>query len=250
MQQYFFVACSLRDIIRRHRKQPGNSWDNFPDKVAIQLNDTHPAIAIVELLRILVDEEDLPWDKAWAIVTRTFGYTNHTLLPEALEKWSVPLFQRVLPRHLQIIYDINVLPHGGVRTPVARRQPEEARLLPDRGERRQDGADGHTSPSSASSRGQRRRRAAHGTAQAQPLPRLQRALSRANSTTRPTASPRAAGCSSATRASPRLITRPHRRRLGARSRPAPQAREMGRRPGFPARVHGHQARQQGRTSPP
>ena len=108
VQQYFFVACSLRDIIRRHRKQPSNSWDNFPEKVAIQLNDTHPAIAIIELLRILVDEEDLPWNKAWQIVTQTFGYTNHTLLPEALERWSVPLFQRVLPRHLQLIYDINV----------------------------------------------------------------------------------------------------------------------------------------------
>ena len=108
VQQYFFVACSLRDIIRRHRKQPSNSWDNFPDKVAIQLNDTHPAIAVVDLLRILIDEEDLPWKKAWEIVTRTFSYTNHTLLPEALERWSVPLFQRVLPRHLQLIFDINV----------------------------------------------------------------------------------------------------------------------------------------------
>ena len=108
VQQYFFVACSLRDIIRRHRKQAGNSWDNFPEKVAIQLNDTHPAIAIVDLLRILIDEEDLPWDKAWPIVTRTFSYTNHTLLPEALERWSVQLFQRVLPRHLQLIFDINV----------------------------------------------------------------------------------------------------------------------------------------------
>ncbi|MDD2763317.1 MAG: glycogen/starch/alpha-glucan phosphorylase [Opitutaceae bacterium] len=108
VQQYFFVACSLRDLIRRHRKQPGNSWENFPDKVAIQLNDTHPGVAIAELLRILLDEENLPWDKAWPIVTRTFSYTNHTLLPEALERWSVPLYQRVLPRHLQIIYDINV----------------------------------------------------------------------------------------------------------------------------------------------
>jgi starch phosphorylase len=108
VQQYFFVACSLRDIIRRHRKHPNNSWDNFSEKVAIQLNDTHPAIAIVELLRILVDEEDLPWEKAWEIVTRTFSYTNHTLLPEALERWSVPLFQRVLPRHLQLIFDLNV----------------------------------------------------------------------------------------------------------------------------------------------
>jgi starch phosphorylase len=107
VQQYFFVTCSLRDIIRRHRKQPGNSWGNFADKVAIQLNDTHPAIAIVELMRILIDEDRLSWDQAWQIVTRTFSYTNHTLLPEALERWSVPLLQRVLPRHLQIIYDIN-----------------------------------------------------------------------------------------------------------------------------------------------
>ena len=107
VQQYFFVACSLRDIIRRHRKRNGNSWENFADKVAIQLNDTHPAVAIVELHRILIDEENLPWERAWEIVTRTFGYTNHTLMPEALEKWSVPLFQRVLPRHMEIIYDIN-----------------------------------------------------------------------------------------------------------------------------------------------
>ena len=107
VQQYFFVTCSLRDIIRRHRKRPGNSWDNFADKAAIQLNDTHPAIAIVELMRILIDEDGVPWEQAWQIVTRTFSYTNHTLLPEALERWSVSLFQRVLPRHLQILYDIN-----------------------------------------------------------------------------------------------------------------------------------------------
>jgi len=107
VQQYFFIACSLRDILRRHFRSPSNSWDNFADKVAVQLNDTHPAITIVELMRILLDEHDLTWDAAWKIVTRTFAYTNHTLLPEALEKWGVPLFERVLPRHLQIIYDIN-----------------------------------------------------------------------------------------------------------------------------------------------
>jgi starch phosphorylase len=107
VQQYFFVACSLRDILRRHFRTAGNSWDNFPDKVAVQLNDTHPAISIVELLRILMDEHHIGWETAWGIATRTFAYTNHTLLPEALEKWSVGLFNRVLPRHLQIIYDIN-----------------------------------------------------------------------------------------------------------------------------------------------
>jgi len=106
LQQYFFVACSLRDILRRFHKDNAD-WENFPDKVAIQLNDTHPAIGIPELQRLLTDEFGLSWKKAWGIVTRTFAYTNHTLLPEALEKWSVALFRKVLPRHLQIIFEIN-----------------------------------------------------------------------------------------------------------------------------------------------
>jgi starch phosphorylase len=107
MQQYFFVACSMRDIIRRHFRSPANSWGNFAAKVAVQLNDTHPAIAVVELARILVDEENMTLEAAWDIVTPTFAYTNHTLLPEALEKWGVGLFERLLPRHLQLIYEIN-----------------------------------------------------------------------------------------------------------------------------------------------
>jgi len=106
LQQYFFVACSLRDIIRRFEKD-NSDWETFPDKVAIQLNDTHPAIGIPELQRLLVDEYGLAWKKAWSIVTRTFAYTNHTLMPEALEKWGVALFRKVLPRHLQIIFEIN-----------------------------------------------------------------------------------------------------------------------------------------------
>lgn len=106
IQQYFFVACSLKDIIRRFQKN-NEEWSEFPNKVTIQLNDTHPSIAVVELQRLLHDEYGMPWDQAWEIVTRTFAYTNHTLLPEALEKWSVGLFQKVLPRHLQIIFDIN-----------------------------------------------------------------------------------------------------------------------------------------------
>jgi glycogen phosphorylase len=106
LQQYFFVACSLKDIIRRFHRTNAD-WEDFPEKVAIQLNDTHPAIAVVELQRILHDEYGMNWEKAWSIVIRTFAYTNHTLLPEALEKWSVGLFQKVVPRHLQIIFQIN-----------------------------------------------------------------------------------------------------------------------------------------------
>ena len=99
-------ACSLKDIIRRFRRT-NDDWEDFPEKVAIQLNDTHPAIAVVELQRILHDEYGIAWERAWSIVTRTCAYTNHTLLPEALEKWSVEIFQKVVPRHLQIIFEIN-----------------------------------------------------------------------------------------------------------------------------------------------
>jgi starch phosphorylase len=105
-QQYFFVACSLKDIIRRFRAV-NDAWVNFPDKVAIQLNDTHPVVAIPELMRLLMDEYGLRWDEAWDITRRTCAYTCHTLLPEALEKWPVDLFGRLLPRHLEIIYQIN-----------------------------------------------------------------------------------------------------------------------------------------------
>ena len=107
-QQYFFVAASLQDILRRFKTHSEN-FESFPDHVAIQLNDTHPSIAIPELMRIFVDEEDLEWDEAWSITTRVFAYTNHTVLPEALERWSVDLMGRLLPRHLEIIYQINDL---------------------------------------------------------------------------------------------------------------------------------------------
>ncbi|MFP4203970.1 MAG: glycogen/starch/alpha-glucan phosphorylase [Opitutales bacterium] len=106
VQQFFFVSCSLQDIVRRFLRK-NTEWSAFPDYNVIQLNDTHPAIAVPELMRLLIDEHGLNWASAWSIVTRTFNYTNHTLLPEALEKWSVPLFERLLPRHLEIIYEIN-----------------------------------------------------------------------------------------------------------------------------------------------
>jgi starch phosphorylase len=105
-QQHFFTSASLHDIIRRFL-QHNDSFTTFPDKVAIQLNDTHPAISIVELMRLFIDEHNLTWDEAWPIVTKTFAYTNHTLMPEALEKWPVSLMKTLLPRHLEIIYEIN-----------------------------------------------------------------------------------------------------------------------------------------------
>lgn len=106
IQQYFFVSCSLQDMMRVH-KMRGNRFEDFHQNFAVQLNDTHPAIAIAELMRLLLDEQGMPWDLAWHITQQTFAYTNHTLLPEALEKWSLPLFESLLPRHLQIIYEIN-----------------------------------------------------------------------------------------------------------------------------------------------
>lgn len=107
IQQYFFCACSLKDIIRRYKRAHGDNWSRFVEQVVIQLNDTHPAIAIPELMRILVDRAELDWDTAWGISSQVFAYTNHTLLPEALEKWPVRMIEKILPRHIEIIYEIN-----------------------------------------------------------------------------------------------------------------------------------------------
>jgi starch phosphorylase len=106
LQEYFLVACSLADIVRRFRRL-NNDWDKLPEKAAIQLNDTHPALAVAELMRILLDDARLGWDQAWDLTKKTLAYTNHTLLPEALEKWPIDLFEMLIPRHLEIIYEIN-----------------------------------------------------------------------------------------------------------------------------------------------
>ena len=107
LQEYFLVACSVRDILKRFRRRHDSSWALFPEKVAIQLNDTHPALTIAELMRFFVDEAGLSWAKAWPLVVASCGYTNHTLLPEALETWPVGQLEHLLPRHAQIIYEIN-----------------------------------------------------------------------------------------------------------------------------------------------
>ncbi|MGD8616518.1 MAG: glycogen/starch/alpha-glucan phosphorylase, partial [Gammaproteobacteria bacterium] len=106
-QQYFFVTCSLQDMLRLHLKHNGGSVEGFEDKFIVQLNDTHPAIAVPELMRLLIDEHELGWDHAWEITRNAFAFTNHTLLPEALETWPVAIMGRLLPRHLEIIYEIN-----------------------------------------------------------------------------------------------------------------------------------------------
>jgi starch phosphorylase len=105
-QQYFFVSCALQDMIRIHLRA-GRALNKFHEKWAIQLNDTHPSIGVAELMRLLVDEHDLNWEQAWDVTSQTFNYTNHTLLPEALERWPLPLFSSLLPRHIEIIYEIN-----------------------------------------------------------------------------------------------------------------------------------------------
>jgi starch phosphorylase len=135
-QEHFFISATIQDIIRRYRKRYAifdeprglRVFERFADKVAIQLNDTHPALAIAELMRILVDVERLAWEEAWDITTRTFGYTNHTVMPEALERWSVGLFGTMLPRHLQIIYEINSRFLAEVRRRFGPTDPRAARM--------------------------------------------------------------------------------------------------------------------------
>ena len=115
VQEYFLVACSVGDLLRRFRRD-NSDWNTLPEKVAIQLNDTHPTLAVPELMRILMDDEHLGWDQAWNITNKTLAYTNHTLLPEALEKWPVAWFEKIVPRHLEIIYEINRRLLDAVRT--------------------------------------------------------------------------------------------------------------------------------------
>ena len=143
LQEYFLCACSIHDIVRRFRANNAD-WNLLPDKVAIQLNDTHPTISIAELMRILLDDAGLGWDQAWGITQRTFAYTNHTLLPEALERWPVSWFEDILPRQLEIIYEINRRFLDQVRGAVSRRRSPRGAHEPDRRRRREEGAHGES----------------------------------------------------------------------------------------------------------
>ncbi|HPE28385.1 MAG TPA: glycogen/starch/alpha-glucan phosphorylase [Saccharofermentans sp.] len=137
MQEYLFVSATLQDIVRRFEKE-ARDYLSFPDKVAIQLNDTHPAITIAELMRILVDIKDISWEEAWEITQATCAYTNHTVMPEALECWSVELMNHVLPRHLQIIYEINrrFLDQVWVTCPGDNEKQKRVSLIAEDGEKR------------------------------------------------------------------------------------------------------------------
>ncbi|MER9071500.1 glycogen/starch/alpha-glucan phosphorylase [Mesorhizobium sp. M0904] len=136
-QEYFFSTASLQDIVQRHLSQYGD-LQSLPDKAAIHLNDTHPAIAVAELMRLLMDVHGMDFDQAWSITKRTFGYTNHTLLPEALESWPVPLFERLLPRHMQIVYAINaeVLLEARASDQFSDEQISRISLIQENGDRR------------------------------------------------------------------------------------------------------------------
>jgi len=136
-QQYFFVSCSLQDMLHLLDAQ-GQPPQRFQDKFAVQLNDTHPSIGVAELMRLLVDERRISWDEAWDITVRTFGYTNHTLLPEALETWPLPLFREMLPRHLEIIYEINARFLASVRESYPQDEERIKRLsiIDENGEKR------------------------------------------------------------------------------------------------------------------
>src|SRR5262249_44207839 len=124
IQEYFLVACSLKDILRQYQAAH-DGFDTLSDKVAIQMNNTHPSLCVSDLMRLLIDDHEIDWDKAWEITQATLGYTNHTLLPEALEKWPVSLLERVLPRHMEIIFGIN---HQFLRL-VGRRWPMDMEKL-------------------------------------------------------------------------------------------------------------------------
>ena len=243
-QQYFFVSCSLQDMLRicKVQKIPP---ERFHEKFAIQMNDTHPSIAVAELMRLLVDEMNLEWDRAWGITRQTCSYTNHTLLPEALERWPLPMFGRLLPRILEIIYEINARHLDEVRMAFFGDEQTHLAAVAHRRGRRALRAHG-ASRERRQPRHQRRRGAALRAAQERRAQRLREAVAGEvlQQDQRRDAATLDGAVESAARA---LHHAAHRRGLDPRSVRAAQARAAGRRPGFPRRVAPDQARQQDRA---
>ncbi len=219
VQEYFLVACSLADLLRRFRRA-GADWSALPEKVAIQLNDTHPALAVPELMRILLDDAHLGWEQAWDLTRRTLAYTNHTLLPEALEKWPLGWFERLLPRHLEIVFEINRRLLDEVRARFAGDESRAASVsLIEEGAARKVRMANLAIVGSHSTNGVA---AIHSELLRTQTVRPGRNVSRAASTTRPTASRRGASCCWQTRP---WLTHDHRghRRLDHRPGSTPRA---------------------------
>ena len=242
VQEYFLVACSLADLVRRFRRSNAD-WSTLPEKVAIQLNDTHPTMAVPELMRILLDEAHLGWDQAWDLTQRTLAYTNHTLLPEALEKWPVAWFEMLLPRHLEIIYRDQPPPARFRPGSLPRRRGPRGAREPDRGrpeQARPHGQPGHRRLAQHQRRGRDPlRAAAHGDGQG-PGRDVPRALQQQDQR-RHAAALAAAGEPGARPHD----HRGHRRRLDHRPRSTEQAQAARRRPELSQRLPQGQARGQG-----
>ncbi len=199
-QQYFFCRCAIHDIVLRYLRN-NVTFDEFPDKVAIQLNDTHPVIAVVELMRVFLDDHGMAWDRAWDIVHRTFGYTNHTLLTEALERWPVSMFETFLPRHLSIMYEINrrFLRQVIMRWPNDNADRQRRMSLIEEGKEKQVRMANLAVVASHKVNGVA---ALHSELVRTELSRTSPSSGPSGSPTRPTASPRGAGSCSRTRGSP------------------------------------------------
>ena len=243
-QEYFFASAALQDLVRRHLRVYGD-LKSLPDRVAIQLNDTHPAIAVPELMRICVDLHGIPWDEAWEITQGTISYTNHTLLPEALESWQVPLMERLLPRHMQIIYMINAFHLDRVRTA----HPDDNRMLSSVSLIEEiawpPGADG-ASRLRRLAQGQRRLGAAHRPDEEDRVQGLPQPVAGAGSSTRPTASPSGAGCSRPIPGLTRLLDRDASARASSTTPSALTAlRPLAEDAAFQAQFLGRQAAEQG-----
>jgi len=241
IQEYFLVACSLADIVARFRRR-GNDWRALPEKVAVQLNDTHPAMAVAELMRILLDQAGLGWDEAWDLTMRTLAYTNHTLMPEALETWPVNLFEIVVPRLLEIIYEINhrFLDQVRARYPDDEKRVARVSLITEGPEKRVHGQPGNRRHPQHQRRGRDPFPALAHDRRGRPRRDLPRQVQQQDQ--------RGNASALASPGQPRPVPTDHRRDrrpLGERPGPAREDPAPGQRPRIPGRFPPGQARGQG-----